>query len=54
MVTGLFGNNRALRLSDYPRILTELRERNPGEVDLRTGERTYYQQYRATDDVGRW
>lgn len=53
-VAALLGEDRALRLSDHPRILTELHERNPGEFDLRTVEKAYYQQYRATDDVGRW
>lgn len=53
MIAALFGDDRALRLSDYPRILTELREQNPGEFDLRTVEKAYYQQYRDTYDVGR-
>lgn len=54
MVVTLFGEDRTLRLSDYPQLLTELRNRNPGEFDLRTVEKAYYQQYRDTDDVGRW
>ncbi|WP_336365311.1 hypothetical protein [Halalkalicoccus salilacus] len=45
MVAALFGEDRALRLSDYPQILTELHERNPDEFDLRTSETAYYQQY---------
>ncbi len=45
MVAALFGEDRALRLSDYPRLLTELRDRNPGGFDLRTVEKAYYQQY---------
>lgn len=54
MVAVLFGDNRALRLSDYPRLLTELRERNPGAFDLRTVETASYQQYREIHDVSRW
>ena len=54
MVAALFGEDRALRLSDYPRLLPALHDRNPGEFDLRTVEKAYYQQYRDTYDVGRW
>ncbi len=54
MIAALFGEDRALRLSDYPRILTELHERNPDEYNLRTLEKAYYQQYRATHNIGRW
>ncbi|WP_162994014.1 hypothetical protein [Halalkalicoccus subterraneus] len=54
IVAALFGEDRALRFSDYPRLLTELHDRNPGEFDLRTVEKAYYQQYRETHDVGRW
>lgn len=43
MVAALLGEDRALRLSDYPRLLTALCERNPGGFDLRTVEKTYYQ-----------
>ncbi len=41
MVAALFGENQALRLFDYPRLLAKLRERNPGEFDHRTVERAY-------------
>ncbi|MFC6907033.1 hypothetical protein [Halalkalicoccus tibetensis] len=54
MIAALLGEDRALRLSDYPRLLTKLRDRNPGGFDLRTVEKAYYQQYRDTYDVGRW
>ncbi len=40
-----YGNDRVQWRSDYPRILTELRERNSSEFDLRTVERTYYHHY---------
>ncbi|KYH24712.1 hypothetical protein HAPAU_30880 [Halalkalicoccus paucihalophilus] len=54
MVTALFDEDRALCLSDYPRLFTELRERNPGGFDLRTIETASYQQYRETYAVDRW
>jgi hypothetical protein len=53
MIQALFNEDRALRCSDYPRLLTELRNRNPGEFDLQTVEKAYYQQYRDTYDIGR-
>ncbi|MFC6907136.1 hypothetical protein [Halalkalicoccus tibetensis] len=54
MIAALFDDDRALRLSDYPQLLTELRKRNPGGLDLRTVEKAYYQQYRERHDIGRW
>jgi hypothetical protein len=53
IVTALFSDDRALQLSDYPQLLTALRNQNPGEFVLRTVETASYQQYRAIDDVGR-
>ncbi|WP_245634128.1 hypothetical protein [Halalkalicoccus paucihalophilus] len=52
-VAALLGEDRTLQLSDYPRLLTELRDQNPGGFDLWTVETAYYQQYRDTCDVGR-
>jgi hypothetical protein len=49
-----FGEDRTIRVTDYPKILTELRERNPGDFDLRTVEKAYYQKYRIENDVGDW
>ncbi|WP_122090971.1 hypothetical protein [Halalkalicoccus subterraneus] len=42
MIAALLGEDRALRFSDYPRILTELRDRNPDGFDLRMVEKAYY------------
>lgn len=53
MVATLLGEDRNMQFSDYPRLLTALRDRNPGAFDLRTVEKAYYQQYRDTYDVGR-
>ncbi|WP_423751288.1 hypothetical protein [Salinirarus marinus] len=52
MVHELFGEDRKLRVTDYPKILAELRDRNPGGFDLRTVEKAYYQRYRDENDVG--
>jgi len=49
-----FGEDRGMRVTDYPDILEELRDRNPGEFDLRTVEKAYYQRYRVENDVGDW
>ncbi|WP_255470553.1 hypothetical protein [Halorubrum sp. CBA1125] len=43
-----------MRVTDYPDILKELRDRNPGDFDLRTVEKAYYQRYRVENDVGDW
>jgi hypothetical protein len=51
MVDILFGEARQMRLSDYPRILDELRERNPGGFKLRTVEKAYYQRYRVREGI---
>jgi hypothetical protein len=42
-----------MQFSDYPRILTALRDRNPSEFNPRIIEKAYYQRYRALDDVNR-
>lgn len=49
-----FGEDRTMRATDYPKILAELRDRNPGDFDLRTIEKAYYQKYREENDVGNW
>ncbi|SDX66291.1 hypothetical protein [Halobellus clavatus] len=49
-----FGEDRTIRVTDYPKILAELRDRNPGDFDLRTVEKAYYQKYRVENDVGNW
>jgi hypothetical protein len=51
MVDLLFGEDRQMRPSDYPRILDELRERNPGGFNLRTVEKAYYQRYRVREEI---
>jgi hypothetical protein len=50
----LFGEDRTIRVTDYPKILAELRDRNPGDFDLRTVEKAYYQKYRVENGVGDW
>lgn len=50
----LFDEDRPMRISDYPKIRQELRERNPDGFDLRTVEKAYYEWYRTEHDVGRW
>ncbi len=54
IVHEFFGEDRGMRVTDYPKILAELRERNPGNFDLRTVEKAYYQRYRDEHDVGDW
>lgn len=50
----LFGEDRGMRANDYPDILNELHERNPGDFDLRTVEKAYYQKYRVENGIGNW
>lgn len=50
----LFEKDRGMRANDYPDILDELRDRNPGDFNLRTVEKAYYQQYRAENGIGNW
>jgi hypothetical protein len=47
-----FGEPRTIRVTDYPKILEELQTRNPGEFNLRTVEKAYYQKYRVENEVG--
>lgn len=47
----LFGEDRGFRGSDYPELLRELRDRNPGDFDLRTVEKAHYQRYREENDI---
>lgn len=54
ILDALFDEDRQMRITDYPKILEELRDRNPGGFDLRTVEKAYYQQYRDEHDVGRF
>ena len=54
IVHEFFGEDRGMRVTDYPKILAELRDRNPGDFDLRTVEKAYYQKYRVENDKGDW
>lgn len=45
MVDALLGEQRQMRKSDYPDLLAEYRDQNPGGFDLRTVEKAHYQQY---------
>ncbi|QSG14369.1 hypothetical protein [Halapricum desulfuricans] len=54
IVHEFFGEDRGMRVTDYPDILEELHDRNPGGFDLRTVEKAYYQRYRIENDVGDW
>lgn len=54
MIDALFGEDRGLRITDYPSILEELRDLSPGGFDLRTVEKAYYRKYRDEQGVGRW
>lgn len=47
-----FGEDRVMRVTDYPDILEALRDRNPDDFALRTVEKAYYQKYRVENDVG--
>jgi len=51
IVDALFGEDRQMRFSDYPKILAEFRQRNPEDFDLRRVEKAYYQRYRAKKDI---
>lgn len=54
LVHTLFDEDRQMRITDYPKILKELRDRNPRDYDPRDVEKAYYHQYRCDHDVGRW
>lgn len=47
-----FGKEGQMGVTDYPDILEELRDRNPGDFDLRTVEKAYYQKYRVENGIG--
>ncbi len=47
----LFGEDKQMGATDYPRILSALRDRNPGDFDLRTVEKAYYQKYRVDNGL---
>jgi len=51
MVDLFFDEDRQMRGTDYPTLLAELRDRNPGGFDLRTVEKAYYQRYRKEQGI---
>lgn len=51
MMDLFFGEDRQMRVTDYPKLLSELRDRNPGGFDLRTVEKAYYQRYREENGI---
>jgi hypothetical protein len=51
MVDLFFDEDRQMRVTDYPKLLSELRNRNPGWFDLRTVEKAYYQRYREENGI---
>jgi len=51
MVDLFFDEDRQMRVTDYPTLLAELRDRNPGGFDLRTVEKAYYQRYRKEQGI---
>jgi hypothetical protein len=51
IVDALFGEDRQMQFSDYPKILAEFRQRNPGDFTVRTIEKAYYQRYREENDI---
>jgi hypothetical protein len=51
IIDELFGEDRGFRVSDYPKLLEELRDRNPGDFDLRTLEKAYYRRYQEQNDI---
>ena len=50
----LLGKDRSMKDFDYPKILDELRDRNPSDYDLRTVEKAYWMRYADENDVGDW
>lgn len=46
--------DRTMGVSDYPKILQALSDRNPGDYDLRTVEKAYWKRYTVENDVGNW
>jgi hypothetical protein len=51
MVDLFFDEDRPMRVTDYPKLLSELRDRNPGGFELRTVEKAYYQRYREENGI---
>lgn len=51
IVHALLDEDRQMRKTDYPKLLKELSERNPGGFDLRTVEKAYYQRYRERHGI---
>lgn len=51
MIDLFFNEDRQMRVTDYPKLLSELRDRNPGAFDLRTVEKAYYQRYREENGI---
>ena len=51
MVDLFFGEDRQMRVTDYPKLLSELHDRNPGGFGLRTVEKAYYQRYREENGI---
>lgn len=50
----LLNKERTMGVSDYPKILQALKNRNPGNHDLRTVEKAYWKRYTVENDVGNW
>ncbi|SEP26732.1 hypothetical protein SAMN04487948_12932 [Halogranum amylolyticum] len=50
----LLDKDRTMGISDYPKILQALLDRNPGGYDLRTVEKAYWKRYTVENDVGNW
>lgn len=46
--------DRTMGISDYPKILQALQDRNPGGYDLRTVEKAYWKRYTVENNVGNW
>lgn len=51
MVDLLLEEDRQMRVTDYSKILETLQELNPGNFDLRTVEKAYYQRYRVDQGI---
>jgi len=54
LVDEFFDKDRTMGISDYPKVLQELQDRNPGGYDLRTVENVYWKRYTVENDVGNW
>lgn len=51
MVHALLNADRQMRVKDYPELLKKLRQENPGDFELRTVEKAFYQRYRVEHDI---